>query len=285
MDAKVFFNVDAKLGEGCLWDEKTQTLWYVDIEGKQLGKVRDNEVTRYDMPSRIGTVGLTDSNDLIVALEDGLYFFDPETKALTLFTSPDSTPGNRGNDGKPAPNGDFFADVMPMVKEQHGGLYQVKPDGSFTCIMGSLDCANGLGWSPDHKTMYFIDSPSKVVFGFDYDEATGNVSNRRVVVDLTGDPQEYGVPDGMCVDGEGKLWVARCGGGMVQRFDNVTGLEIDRVVVPCPLTTCATFGGKDMDTLFITTMGFAKEKFPDSGCIFCCKPGVKGMEAFRFHKA
>ena len=187
MKAEVFLKNVAVLGEGPLWDDRRGVLFFVDIEGKKLHRATmDGADTCWDMPSRIGTVGLTQSDRLVVALEDGLYLFDPDSAALELFAPLEADrPEVRGNDGKPDPAGNMWQGTMPMTPDQVGALYRVRPDGTAESIIGGLKCANGMGWSPDHKTMYFIDTPSKADWAFDYDEETGNIDNRRVVVDFT----------------------------------------------------------------------------------------------------
>ena len=177
MKAEVFLKAQAMLGEGPLWDDRRGCLFFVDIEGRKLNRVTmEGEMTSYPMPSRIGTVGLTQSGRLIIALEDGLHFFDPDTGRDEFFVQPeDGRPENRGNDGKPDPAGNMWQGTMPMVQDKVGGLYRIAPDGSSRCVIDGLGCANGLGWSPDGKTMYFIDTPSRAVWAFDYDEKAGEI--------------------------------------------------------------------------------------------------------------
>ncbi len=284
MEAKVFLDAKAMLGEGPLWDDRRNVLFFVDIEGKKLHKVTpEGEDVAYEMPSRVGTVGLTKGSRLVVALENGLHLFDPDTQELEFFCQPETDrTGNRGNDGKPDPAGNMWIGTMPMEKGKVGALYCVRPDKSSVNVMDGLGCANGMGWSPDHKTMYFIDTPSKAVWAFDYDDKTGAVSNQRVVVNYAGAPMEEGGPDGMTVDAEGKLWVAQWGGSQVSRYDNITGEKLMKLDVGAPCTTCPTFGGENLDKIFVTTAGFGREKFPLAGSVFVAEVGVKGMKAHRF---
>ena len=130
MKAEVFLKAQAMLGEGPLWDDRRGCLFFVDIEGRKLNRVTmEGEMTSYPMPSRIGTVGLTQSGRLLVALEDGLHFFDPDTGKDEFFVQPeDGRPENRGNDGKPDPAGNMWLGTMPMVQGKVGGLYRFAPD-------------------------------------------------------------------------------------------------------------------------------------------------------------
>jgi sugar lactone lactonase YvrE len=284
MQAKVFLHAQAALGEGPLWDDARGCLFFVDIEGRKLHQVTmEGEDTVYDMPSRIGTVGLTRSRRLIVALEAGLYLFDPEERSFEFLAQPETDrTGNRGNDGKPDPAGNMWIGTMPMEQGKLGALYRVTPDRASINVIDGLGCANGMGWSPDHKTMYFIDTPSRAVWAFDFDQLTSGISNRRVAVDFVQAAESEGGPDGMTVDAEGKLWVAQWGGMQVARYDNLTGEKLEQVDVPAPCTSCPTFGGENLDKLFITTAGFGREKYPLAGDLFVADVGVKGMKAFRF---
>lgn len=284
MQANVFLKNVATLGEGPLWDDRRNVFFFVDIEGKKLHRVTlDGQDKAWEMPSRIGTVGLTQGNRLIVALEEGLHLFDPDTGALEFFVQPETDrTGNRGNDGKPDPAGNMWLGTMPMEQDRVGALYRIAPDGSAKNVIDGLKCANGMGWSPDHRTMYFIDTPSKAVWAFDYDEATGEIANRRVVVDFAQAAPEEGGPDGMTVDAEGKLWVAQWGGCQVSRYDNITGEKLMKVEVPAFCTSCPTFGGENLDLLLITTAEFGKDKFPLAGSLFIAQTGVHGMKAHRF---
>ena len=287
MKAELFYPLQAVLGEGPLWDDRAQCLYCVDIEGRALNRFTlDGAHERYPMPSRIGTVGLTDGDDLIVALEDGLHFFSPDAKALTFFTSiEEGRPHNRGNDGKPDPAGNMWQGTMPMVQDAVGGLYRVSPAGEVTRFMDGLKCANGMGWSPDGSIMYFIDTPSKAVWAFDYDKETSGITNQRVIVNYEGAAASEGGPDGMTVDAEGKIWVAQWGGMQVARYDETSGEKLMRVDLPAQCVTCPTFGGENMDILFITTASFDREKNPHAGDVFCVRPGVAGMKANRFARA
>lgn len=286
MKAEVYLHTQAALGEGPLWDDARQCLYFVDIEGKALHRVRAGQDECFPMPSRISTVALTDGDPLLIALEDGVYFFSPDTGERTLFVRPEpGLVGNRGNDGKPDPAGNLWQDTMPMVPDQTGGLYRIRPDGSFRPVLSGLKCANGMGWSPDRRTMYFIDTPSRAVWAFDYDAEKGDIhpDSRVTVVDFSAFPPEEGGPDGMTVDAEGKIWVAQWGGFCVCRYDPITGERLLRVEVPAPCATCPTFIGENLDQLLITTAGMGRDPYPLSGDLFVAKVGVRGLPANRFH--
>ena len=145
-------------------------------------------------------------------------------------------------------------------------------------MVSGTGTANGLAWSADRSTLYFIDTPTREVSAFDYDEATGAIRDRRPVVRF-GD-EEMGRPDGMTIDAQGNLWVALYDGGAVVCCDPRTGTILERVSVPARRTTSCAFGGPDLRTLFITTGRSAAE--PESGGLFAIAPGVAGVAAFSF---
>ena len=148
----------------------------------------------------------------------------------------------------------------------------------------NLTISNGMAWSSDKKTFYFIDSPTNKVFAFDYFIENGDITNKRVEVEI---PPSLGVPDGMTIDEEDGLWVALWGGGKVIRLDPASRMVVQTINLPVPNVTCCTFGGKDLDELYITTAreGLTREeilKFPLSGSLFKAKVPFKGIKASLF---
>lgn len=134
--------------------------------------------------------------------------------------------------------------------QPEAGLYCMDPQGQVKTMLTGLYLGNGLAWSRDGRTFYYIDTMLHNVQVFDFDPDTRSLSNGREAFAI---PAELGLPDGMTIDCEGKLWVAMFGGGAVLRFDPETGAVLDRVELPCPNVTCACFGGPEMEDLFITT--------------------------------
>jgi D-xylonolactonase len=126
--------------------------------------------------------------------------------------------------------------------------------------------------------MYYIDSPKLEVYAFDYDVASGAISNRHVLIRT---PKGEGVPDGMTVDAEGYLWVAKWDGGCLVRY-SPEGQEVDRIVFPAKKVSCATFAGEGFGDLYVTTAGGQDkvENGPGAGCLYRLRPGVKGVPEF-----
>ncbi|HET8735696.1 MAG TPA: SMP-30/gluconolactonase/LRE family protein [Pricia sp.] len=286
--ARLLLDTRCVLGEGPVWDARRQLLHWVDIEGKRLfwydphsGK---QESAIFD--EMIGAVAPTQTGRLLLALESDLASFDFETNAITWHRAlQNNDPDLRCNDGKVGPNGHFW--IGTMHKEEHSGagaLYKVSPDFRVSTEIPNTTISNGMAWSSDHSVFYYIDSPTHEVWRFDYDVATGGISNKKVALSV---PEAYGTPDGMCSDTEGMLWIAHWGGNCVRRWNPDTGEVLEKVEVDAPHVTCCCFGGKDLDTLYITTArsgmtNAALEKFPNSGGLFECRPDVKGIPIHYF---
>src|SRR5918999_4891566 len=181
---------------------------------------------------------------------------------------------NRMNDGKCDPAGRFWAGTMAMDGARgRGALYRLDADRSVARMLGAVSVSNGLAWSADSSTMYYIDTPTGSVDAFEFDADAGAISGRRPFVKIDGGD---GMPDGMTIDSEGGLWVALWGGGAVHRYD--AGGRLDGIVeVPASLTTSCTFGGSDLGDLYITTAstGLGEAELRDqplAGSLFCCRP-------------
>jgi sugar lactone lactonase YvrE len=289
IQAEIALDAKVRLGEGSFWNTQQNNLWWVDIEGKAFhifdpssGKDRKIEVG-----ARIGTVVSDLEGNAIVALQNGIHKLDLETEELEFITNPLEHKENlRFNDGKCDPSGRFWVGSMDLDEEESiASLYRMDHDGSVKEMLKEVTISNGIVWTADRKTMYYIDTPTLKVKAFDYDDATGNITNSRTAVDI---PEEAGNPDGMSIDTEGNLWIAHWGGFCVACWNPETGKLIQKVEVPAPQVTSCAFGGKDFDILYITTAreGMSEEKlkeYPQSGGIFSAKPGVKGLP-FNFCK-
>ncbi len=290
MDSELELVVDAKaqLGEGPVWHAAKQLLYWVDIEGAALHIHAPNGEpdTVYNIGCRVGAAVPRSSGGMILATENGFETFDFETGLRTSVTDPEShLPTNRFNDGKCDARGRFWAGTMSLVKEKKAGsFYVLEPDGSTRHVFGGVTTSNGLGWSLDGRTMYYIDTPTLQVAAFDFDEEQGELSDRRIVVTF---PDGIGRPDGMTVDAEGMLWLAHWEGGRVTRWNPADGSLLATVPVPADRVTCPTFGGKDLDVLYITTArhGLDEEALarqPHAGGLFALRPGVCGLPSHEF---
>ncbi len=269
----------ATWGEGPLWWDGM--LLYVDIEQHKVITLNPTtgEEKVVDVGERVGTVVPRETGGLVIAGDNGLYFLDSDGEKIAITDPEPEKPNNRFNDGKCSPDGHFFAGTISLVKKVGDArLYKLDKNGEFSEAFGPVTNSNGLAWSVDGKTMYYIDTPRREILAFDY--ADGHISNIRTAAD-TGHIDAS--PDGMTIDADGKLWVAFCHGACVACFDPETGKEVRRVEIPCLETTACAFGGKNLDELFITTGVHKTEKEEHAGKIFRVTGlGVKGVPAFAY---
>jgi sugar lactone lactonase YvrE len=220
---------------------------------------KSDETGHIDLPSHVGAVLRVESNSWLVSLQDGVYRADIEFANLKLVApfNHDTDPLDtlnfarmRSNDAKIAPNGHGYFGTLAYDPEdfpESGNLYVLR-DGKLTVAVPRTTISNGLGWDPDESRMYFIDSPSGSIDVFDW-SAQDDLLNRRTFYEV--DPQ-IGIPDGMCVDSEGNIWVAIWGGSCVLGV-NRSGELIDRIELPTPNITSCCFVGPDLGHLAITT--------------------------------
>jgi len=292
MTARLIFDAKATLGEGPVWDAKTQTLYWIDVLEK---RIYAGEKVIAQLNQYIGCLSLCPDGTLLTALGDGdglsslvnLRPFDPaqgkadSSQQTVLATVSESAP-NRFNDGKCDPAGRFLAGTMAMNEsDPTGALYSFDGKG-VTKLFGGVTISNGLTWSPDHKTFYYIDTPTRKVQAFDYDLATGQIAEPRVAIQV---PASLGWADGMTSDTDGNLWIALWGGAQVTKWNPHTGGLLEQIPVPALQTSSCIFGGKDMNELFITSArkGMSQadlQNNPLSGGLFKVETKVTGMSTF-----
>ncbi len=278
----------AKVGEGPLWDEQAQVLYWVDIMGNQLciyDPVKKQN-TALDVGQPVGTVVVRESGGLMLALQHGLASFDLKSHEVKILMDPEAhLPDNRFNDGKCDPAGRFWAGTMAFAATKGvGSLYCMDTDLSVRKMLGEISISNGILWSLDQRTMYYIDSLKQDIRAYDFEVRTGDIANERVVCRFS---EEMGLPDGMAIDAEGMLWVAHYNGSRVCRWNPQDGQVLETIPLPVSRVTACAFGGPDLDQLYITSasQGMSPEEWqkePHAGGLFVCSPGVKGVPTFRF---
>jgi sugar lactone lactonase YvrE len=284
MDATLVWDERALLGEGPLWDEREQRLHWVDVDRCTLHTLRpgtgERTSTRYD--ARISSVGLRESGGLVVAHDRG--FSVLEDGRLHPIDASVCPSGPRMNDGACDAAGRYWAgSVAPDGAPGTGALYRLDPDGTVEAVVIGVGCSNGIDWSPDGETMYYVDSLAHGIDAFDYDVATGDISARRRVAEIA---PEDGLPDGLTVDSEGTIWLAIWGGSRVRRY-SPDGELLEELRLPVSLVTSCIFGGGDLETLYVTSArtGLSDDVLtsePHAGSLFSFTPGVRGRPAFRF---
>lgn len=282
----IAFPESATLGEGPLWDHRTSTLYWVDIGRNKLHRFdpATKDSVTWKLPGTATSVLLTGGKGVLLTLNNEVVAFDPETEARTPLAEVQAFHEEyRCNDAKVDHAGRLWVGFMHrQCLPGHGKLFCVNADRSVDQMLNSLTIPNGIGWSPDHRQMYFIDSVERALRVYNYDG--GNI-DLRTTIRLTESTAE--VPDGLCVDREGMLWVAFYGGSRVARIHPETGEELIRVSVPAPHVTSCAFGGDDLRTLYITTArqeltSEQLEQFPLSGSLFACRTEVEGSLTSEF---
>jgi len=257
----------SKWGEGPVWHQGA--LWYVDIEDHRIVRLdpATGEETDWEVGQRVGFCVPCRSGRWIYGGDKGLFFLNPTDGKSELIGDPEpEVPNNRFNDGKCSPDGRLFGGTIAMDKANGAArLYRLDRDLSCHEAFGPVTNSNGLAWSADGRTFFYIDTPSKEVKAFDYDRRTGLLGEHRVVITC---PEEGVSPDGMCIDEKDHLWIAFCHGGRVARFDPATGREVERIPLPAHETTSCCFGGPTGNDLFITTGLFPEREGDRGGKIF-----------------
>lgn len=281
MKAKLIFDARAELGESPAWDESAQTLYWVDILRKRVYEGVDLLAQLDDF---VGCVAPCKDGGLIITQSASFADLEPVSAKLTIRAAVSEPVNNRFNDGKCDPAGRLLAGSMDRNEQAASGALYAYDGLNITTLLTGIRISNGLTWSPDHKTFYYIDTPTREVQAFDYDLITGAIANPRVVVRV---PDALGWPDGMTSDTDGNLWIACWGGAQVTKWDPLTGQLLERVPIPALQTSSCIFGGADRNELYVTSArkGLSAadlQKYPLSGGLFKVTTRVTGMPTFEF---
>lgn len=275
-----------RLGETPLWCDRTQRLWWIDIENPTLHRIDAYGAHRaMPMPgSFLGSLALRRDGGLMVAIDRALHMVDPETGALTAFSKVEGDElDNRLNDGRCDAKGRFWVGTMDnQLHRPNGSFYRIDPDGTATRLFNDIIVTNTICLSPDGRVLYMSDTRRFTIWAFDVQD-DGSLTNRRVFVDHSAAKDR---PDGACVDADGYVWNAIFAGGRIVRY--TPDGRIDRsIAVPVTNPTCVCFGGPDLTTLFITTARkfLSPEQLaaePLAGALLAVDVGVKGLPEARF---
>jgi sugar lactone lactonase YvrE len=274
--------VQNQLGEGPRWHAPTQTLYWVNIRRGEYFRYTPatGAVETFNVGQPLGALAFRASGGFVLAVRDGIAFWDKGV--LKMIASPESgKPGARFNDAVVDRQGRFWAGTIAeggMKGDSTSSLYRLDPDGSFHTMETGITVSNGIGWSPDNRTMYYADSERRLIYAYDFDAATGAITNRRNWV-RTPEPE---VPDGLVVDTEGCVWCAKWGGWKITRYDP-EGKPMSEIALPAQYITACTFGGPALDELYVTSawdrLSPAERAGQQlAGDIFRIRVGVKGFE-------
>lgn len=282
MQAEVLNNSpDAELGEGALWFRGS--LYWVDILGKRvwISQPDEGEHRSLQLKKMVSTIVPRQAGGFLVTMQDGFYTLDALTGDTRRITDPVCNSRLRFNDGKCDPAGRFWAGTMPLSgRGEQGSLYVLDVDGTAHHRLGRIRCSNGICWSQDSDTMYYIDTGTQRLDAYDYTLSSGYIGARRTIAefDVTAD----GRPDGMAIDVHGNLWIAMFDGGQVICIDPRTGQQVERIGLPVSRPTSCCFGGPEYRDLYITTARLGETDEPEAGHLFVCQPGVRGLPSYLY---
>jgi sugar lactone lactonase YvrE len=281
---ELLWEAGATLLEGPFWDETTGSLLLVDIPAGKVHRLQPDvpSVSSLEVGGPASSVIRRASGGLVVTMTDTLVSVHDDGTSRTDLARFEGT-GDRMNDAKCDPEGSLYAGSMSTSGGFTGSLYRVDAALEVVALVDDVGISNGLAWSSDRASMYYIDTPLGTVDRFSYDPGTGHISDRTVVVRI--DPG-FGAPDGMCIDTDDHLWIAVWGGGVVRRYDPA-GVLVDELELPAPRVTSCCFGGVDYDEMYVTTaregMSEAQlDRYPLSGSVFRFSPGATGRPPVAF---
>lgn len=278
--ARVVLKIPAALGETPVWSAAEERLYWIDCPVAQVHRFdpktgRDEVLPIEGLEGNLGSIALTPDGGLLILCGKRLFKLAKGARKPQVLTPVEAErPENVPNDGKVDPQGRFwFGTMHQAAAEPTGSLYRY--DGKTAEKVDSgFACANGLAWSPDGRALYFVDMMPGDVLAYDFDGGSGRLSNRRVFVHFDG---SEGLPDGICSDAQGGIWVAHWDGGCLTRYD-AQGKRTQKVAIPAPRVTCPIFGGPKLATLYVTTSGDGMtDTAPLSGSLFAIDPPVPGL--------
>lgn len=279
MQPELIADYDCVCGEGPLWHPFEKKLYWLDIPPGRLFRY-DPATGQHEQcleGEAIGGFTVQADGALLLFMARGAVRTWRNGELTTLIEDIPGERDSRFNDVIADPRGGVFCGTMPG-KDRLGRLYRLDPDRTLTQLLDGIGCSNGMGFTPDRKGMYYTDSPVRKIYRFDYDEATGGLSNQRVFVET---PKGEGVPDGMTVDAEGFVWTAKWDGGCMVRYAP-DGSEDRRVEFPAKKVSCVTFGGEDYTDMYVTTAGGGSKATdgPGAGALFRVNLGLRGVPEF-----
>ena len=277
-------DVHAVLGEGPVWVVREAALYWVDIKGRKIFRLKSGKLDQWDTPLRVGSMAPRASGGFIAGTDTGFAHIDPEAGRFDILCDPESQlPDNRFNDGKVDRDGRFWAGTMDDSEQQAlGTLYRLRTEDDCAAVDEGYKVTNGPAFSPDGTIMYHNDSARQLTYAFDID-AHGEATGRRDFLQFA---EGDGYPDGMTVDSEGCLWIAFWDGWCVRRYSS-GGELLQTIEMPVARPTSCAFGGPDLDRLYVTSASIGLDDAalamqPNAGGLFMISPNVRGLAEVPF---
>ena len=279
-------NTKGDLCEGLLWDERSGTLMWSDVFNKVImnWKPGSDSPSIKEFKTIITSIGKNSTGGYVVAAGNCVQLLDENLEVTNEFSLEMPNPNVRTNDGNIDPLGNFWIGSMAYdAKAGMGDLKKLSRNFQSQSMLRDVTISNGMDWSPNCEFVYYIDTPTKQVRRFKFDLDSASLGQELQPIDVSASP---GVPDGMCTDAAGNLWVAFWGGGQVRNF-SPEGELLGVVAVPASLVTNCAFGGADLSTLYITTadvshMPSITTAEPLAGSLFMAEVRAKGKLQYDF---
>ena len=286
MEIRSVLAAGSHLGETPVWDDRQSVLWWIDIYKPTINRFDPVGGANRELvlDRAVHAIALRRGGGIVAALLNGFGYVDPASGAIEIIADPLGDAAVKFNDGKCDRQGRFWSGSMANDwVTPIGGLHRLDADGSVRTLDRGIKLANGLGWSPDDRTMYFTDFGRSTIYAYDYDAAGGTIANRRPLIVV---PEGEGQPDGMAVDAAGDLWVALWDGWAIARFDPA-GRRTATIALPVQRPTSCCFGGPDLATLYVTSATMqldaaALAAQPQAGSLFAIEGAGRGLPEPRF---
>ncbi|MDA0745232.1 MAG: SMP-30/gluconolactonase/LRE family protein [bacterium] len=279
MQPELVADYHCKTGEGPLWHPQEKRVYWCDIPAGRI--FRYDPLTGHHEEcysgEQVGGFTIQEDGALLLFMERGAIQIWRDGTLTPVVEEISDERETRFNDVIADPAGRVFCGTMP-APGRLGRLYRLDTNGTLTVVLEKIGCSNGMGFTLDHKHMYYTDSPTRNIYRFDYNAKTGALTNQQVFVQT---PEGEGMPDGMTVDALGHIWSARWDGSCLVRY-TPDGKEERRFQFPAKKVSSLTFGGEDYTDIYITTAGGdnKSEEGEGAGALFKLNLGIRGVEEF-----
>ncbi|MFL6734504.1 MAG: SMP-30/gluconolactonase/LRE family protein [Sphingomicrobium sp.] len=275
------WNIGAELGEGPVWVERDQALWFTDIKKQKIHRFdpATGDKRSWDSPEQIGFALPAASGGFIAGLQSGLFKFDESNGSFTAVAEVETDlPGNRLNDAVTDPSGAMWFGSMDNSEQADSGAFYRFANGEVRSTpLTGISITNGPAVSPDGRILYYVDTLGRTIHAADIG-ADGSLGEPRLFVKI---PDGEGYPDGPTIDSEGSLWISLYSGWETRRY-SPSGELLQRVRFPVANITKIAFGGPDLRTVYATTarqglMVEELEEQPEAGDLFEFQVEVPGV--------